>query len=329
MTRKKIVVIGGGTGTFTVLSGLKHIPKIDISVIVSMMDSGGSNRVIRDEFGLLPTSDIRQCILALASNNSDKTIRDLFNYRYTQGTGISGMTFGNLFMAALTDILKSQKLAIEETCRILDVKGKVIPVTFDNSQLVATYDNGVQVLGEHFIDEPSKKTIYHRITNLEVFPQAKVNPDAAKAIADADLIILGPGDLYTSILCNIVVDGVAKKIAKSKAKKLYIANIMTRFGQTDGFGLKEHIEEIEKYLGSGTLDYCLFNNMDRISPKAIKWYKDNDVVPVKNNYDGKVKVITKDLVSTSYYKKNPADKLTRSLVRHDPSKLSKAIVQLL
>ncbi len=329
MIRKKIVVIGGGTGTFTVLSGLKHIPNLDISVIVSMMDSGGSNRVIRDEFGLLPTSDIRQCILALASNNSDKTIRDLFNYRYTQGTGISGMTFGNLFMAALTDILKSQNKAIEETCRILDVKGKVIPVTFDNSQLVATYDNGVQVLGEHFIDEPNKKIIYHRITNLEVFPQAKVNPNAAKAIAEADLIVLGPGDLYTSILCNIVVDGVAKKIAKSKAKKLYIANIMTRFGQTDGFGLKEHIEEIEKYLGNGTLDYCLFNKMDRVSPKAIKWYKDNDALPVKNNYNGAVKVITKDLVSTAYYKKNSADKLTRSLVRHDSSKLAKAIIELL
>ena len=169
MALKKIVVIGGGTGTFTVLSGLKKIPNLDISVIVSMMDSGGSNRVIRDEFGMLPTSDIRQCILALASNNSDKTIRELFNYRYTQGTGISGMTFGNLFMAALTDILKSQKEAIDETSRILDVKGKVIPVTFDNSQLVATYDNGIQVLGEHFIDEPSKKTIYHKIVNLEEY----------------------------------------------------------------------------------------------------------------------------------------------------------------
>lgn len=329
MALKKIVVIGGGTGTFTVLSGLKHIPNIDISVIVSMMDSGGSNRVIRDEFGLLPTSDIRQCILALASNSSDKTIRDLFNYRFTQGTGISGMTFGNLFMAALTDILKSQKKAIEETCRILDVKGKVIPVTFDNSQLVATYDNGVQVLGEHFIDEPSKKTIYHKITNLEVFPRAKTNSDAAKVIAEADMIVLGPGDLYTSLLCNIVVDGMAKKIAKSKAKRLYIANLMTRFGQTDGFGLKEHIEEIEKYLGKGSLDYCLFNKLETVSRKAIKWYRDNDVLPVKDNYDGKVKVVTMDLASTSYYKKNSADKLTRSLIRHDSSKLTKAIVSLL
>jgi uncharacterized cofD-like protein len=329
MLSKKIVVIGGGTGTFTVLSGLKKIPNIDISVIVSMMDSGGSNRVIRDEFGLLPTSDVRQCILALASNNSDKTIRELFNYRYTQGTGISGMTFGNLFMAALTDILKSQKLAIEETCRILDVKGKVIPVTYDNSQLVATYDNGVQVLGEHFIDEPSKKTIYHNITSLEVFPKAKINKDAALAIKEADLIILGPGDLYTSILCNVVVDGVAKKVAESKAKKLYIANIMTRFGQTDGFGLREHVVEMEKYLGKNTINYCLFNNPKSISKKAVKWYKDNDAEPVKNNYTGDVKVVTKDLVSNIFYKNNKSDKLTRSLIRHDSGKLAKAIVELL
>ena len=326
---KKVVVIGGGTGTFTVLTGLKKIPNIEISAVVSMMDSGGSNRVIRDEFGLLPTSDIRQAILALASNNSDKTIRELFNYRYTQGTGITGMTFGNLFMAALTDILKSQKMAIEETCRILDVKGKVIPITLDNSQLVATYDNGIQVLGEHFIDEPSKKTIYHKIVNLEVFPQAKINSDATKAISEADLIILGPGDLYTSILCNIVVDGVSKKITNSKAKKLYIANIMTRFGQTDSFGLKEHIEEIEKYLGKNTLDYCLFNEPNSISKKAVKWYKDNDAKPVKNNYSGKVKVVIKNLASNIFYKNQKSDKLTRSLIRHDPSKLAKAIVELL
>lgn len=293
------------------------------------MDSGGSNRVIRDEFGLLPTSDIRQCILALSSENTDEVIRKLFNYRYTQGTGISGMTFGNLFMAALTDILRSQKKAIEETSRILDVSGKIIPVTFDSSQLIATYSNGIQVLGEHFIDEPTKKTIKHRIVNIEVFPKAKLNPEAGKAIEEADLIVLGPGDLYTSLLCNVVVGNMAKKIARSKAKKVFVANIMTRFGQTDGFGLKEHIEEIEKYLGKGTLNYCLFNKSDNITKKALKWYRDNDVEPVKNNYNGTVKVLTKNLVSTAFYKKSPTDKLVRSLVRHDSGKLAKAIVELI
>lgn len=331
--KQKILVIGGGTGTFTILSGLKKIKDIELSVIVSMMDSGGSNRIIRDEFGLLPTSDIRQCILALASNNSDKTIRDLFNYRYTQGVGISGMTFGNLFMAALTDILKSQKKAIEETCEILDVKGKIIPVTYDNCQLVATYDNGIQVMGEHFIDEPTKKTINHRITNLEVFPSAKINKDAIKAINEADLIVLGPGDLYTSVLCNLVVGDMSQLIRKSKAKKVYIANIMTRFGQTDNFGLKEHLDEIDKYLGKDVIDYCLFNNPKNISDTALTWYIEHDAKPVENNLDSTfsntVKIIEKDLVSNAFYKKSESDTLVRSLIRHDPDKLAKAVVELL
>src|SRR3989344_2157203 len=153
----KVVVVGGGTGTFTILSGLKKYPQLDLSVIVSMMDDGGSNRVIRDEFGLLPTSDIRQCIVALSEEKPGDLLRKLFSYRYNAGTGISGMTFGNLFMAALTDIYGNQQIAIKKTCEFLDVKGKVIPVTFDKSHLVARYENGKQVMGEHDIDEPAEE----------------------------------------------------------------------------------------------------------------------------------------------------------------------------
>lgn len=153
---KKIVVIGGGTGTYTILKGLKNFP-VHLSAIISMTDSGGSNRVLRDEFGLLPTSDIRQCITALASDNSNGLIRELFTYRYNQGTGISGMTFGNLFMVALTDIYGSQEAALEKTCQLLDVKGDIIPVTLDNTHLVARYENGEQVLGEHHIDQPDER----------------------------------------------------------------------------------------------------------------------------------------------------------------------------
>src|SRR3989304_4667220 len=187
MKTKKIGVIGGGTGTFTILSGLKKYSQLSLSVIVSMMDSGGSNRVIRDEFGLLPTSDLRQCMVALASNDSDQTLRKLFTYRYDQGVGISGMTFGNLFMAALTDIYKgNQKKAITETCEILGVKGGIIPVTFDKTNLVATYSNGKQILGESEIDEPAKAQGKYRITNLEVIPKAAVNKDAINVIKSAD-----------------------------------------------------------------------------------------------------------------------------------------------
>ena len=328
--KKKIVVIGGGTGTYTILSGLKKYPNLDISVIVSMMDSGGSNRVIRDEFGLLPTSDLRQCILALSSDNSDEILRKLFNYRFTQGTGISGMTYGNLFMAALTDIMGSQKDAIKETSKILGVQGNIIPVTFDNSNLVATYDNGIQVLGEHFIDEPSKKTIYHKITNLEIFPSVHANRDALTAIADADLIVLGPGDLFTSIICNVVVNGIAVAIKNSHAKKLYVMNIMTRFGQTDGFSAKDHINEIERYIGEGVLNYCLINK-NNISKEAIRWYKKNDAAPVKDDLGvpKKIKVIRKNIVSSKFYPKSKSDKLVRSFIRHDSDKLAKAVVDIL
>lgn len=327
------MVIGGGTGTFTILTGLKkYSDKIDISAVVSMMDSGGSNRVIRDEFGLLPTSDIRQCILALSSDNSDEILRKLFNYRYTQGTGISGMTFGNLFIAALTDIYgDDQGRAIDETCRILDVRGSVIPVTFDNSQLVATYNNGIQVLGEHFIDEPSKKTIYHKITNLEVFPKAKANKKALDVIRDADFIILGPGDLYTSVLCNVVVDGIAKAIRQSKAKKIFVMNLMTRFGQTDGFSASDHLKEMEKFLGGEVFDYCLVNKKETIPSKAIAWYRKNDTTPVRDdlNGNGRLKVIRGNYVSSKIFQKSESDRLVRSLIRHDSQKLAKALVDLL
>lgn len=330
MKRKKVVVVGGGTGTYTVLSGLKKYQNLDLSVIVSMTDSGGSNRVIRDEFGLLPTSDIRQCMVALASDDSDEVLRKLFTYRYVAGTGISGMTFGNLFMAALTDIFGSQEKAIEKTCDVLKVQGKIIPGTFDNSQLVATYDNGTQVLGEHFIDEPTKKTIYHRITNLEIFPKARANKKALVAIKEADLIILGPGDLYTSVLSNIVVDGIGTAIKKSNAKKLFVMNIMTRFGQTDGFSASDHIAEIEKYLGVGTIDFCLINK-NKISNKALSWYRKNDAEPVKDDLvnNGSMKIVRMDFVSNKFYEKPKSDSLTRSLIRHDPKRLAQAIVELL
>ena len=155
--RKQIVVIGGGTGTFVVLSGLKKYP-VDLTAIVSMADSGGSNRVIRDEFGLLPMSDIRQCLVALAepNNDSERLLRELFIYRFHQGNGISGMTFGNLFMAALSDIFSSQEEAIRKLHQTLRIKGEVLPITLNDSQLVAVYENRRKVVGEHLIDEQGK-----------------------------------------------------------------------------------------------------------------------------------------------------------------------------
>ena len=312
------------------MTGLKKYP-VDLSAIISMTDSGGSNRVMRDEFGLLPTSDLRQCMVALASKESDELLRQLFTYRYNQGTGISGMTFGNLFIAALTDIYKSQEKAIEKTCEILHVQGKIIPVTYDNSHLVARYENGQQVLGEHYIDEPKPELGQYRIVELEVFPKAIANGRAIQAITEADMVIFGPGDLYTSIICNILVDGIAKAIAKSKAKKVYVLNLMTKFGQTNNFTASEHLKELEKYLGRGVVDYVLINRSKNIPLGILKRYREEKATLVKDDLGKKVriKVVRLDLISDKVYEKLNSDKLKRSLFRHDPTKLARAIISLL
>lgn len=339
--RKKVVVIGGGTGTYTALVGLRKYP-IDLSVIVTMTDSGGSNRVIRDEFGLLPTSDLRQAMVALAGQDEEDLLRKLFIYRYNQGTGISGMTFGNLFMAALTDILGSQKEAIKETSRLLHVQGQIIPVTFDNAQLVARYDNGKQVMGEHHIDEPDLSThegalsglAQHRIVGLEVFPKAKANPEAIETIKNADLIVLGPGDLYTSILSNLVVGGIAKAITKSKAKKVFVVNLMTKFGQTYGFTASDFLFELYKYLAGGVVDSILVSQPFKLKKDIIKRYEEEKAEVVLDDLDfsnqsPKPKIVRADLVSNLIYEKPKSDTLIRSLIRHDPDKLAKAITSLL
>lgn len=328
--KNKVVVIGGGTGTYTILSGLKKHPA-SLSVIISMTDSGGSNRVIRDEFGLLPTSDIRQCIVALASDDSLKSLRQLFTYRYSQGTGISGMTFGNLFMAALTDIYDSQEKAIEKTCEILDVQGEIIPVTFDDTHLVARYSNGRQVLGEHFIDEPEEEQGKHKIIDLETVPEARANKKAIKAIKNADLIVLGPGDLYTSIICNLVVKGISEAIRKSKAKVCYVMNLMTKFGETNDYTAKDHLTELEKYLNKGAVDFCLVNKNKKFSNSVLERYIQEKAVPVKDDLDEveDVEVVRGDFVSSKVYKKAKGDKLKRSLIRHDSDKLAKSVMSLI
>ncbi len=326
----RVAVIGGGTGTYTVLKGLKKYP-VHISAIVSMTDSGGSNRVLRDEFGILPTSDIRQCIVALASEDANGIIRELFTYRYSQGTGISGMTFGNLFMAALSDIYGSQKKAIKATCRLLGVGGEVIPVTFDNTHLVAHYENGEKILGEHLIDEPVKKNGNQKIVKIEVFPPAKANPEAINAIRKADCIIIGPGDLYTSIICNFVVGGVAKSIRSSAAKKIFIVNLMNKFGQTMGFRSSDYLNEINKYLGGEVVDVCLVNRNKTFPKEVLKKYKKAHSEYVVNDLksNSKLKVVLKDLVSKNIYRSQKGDKLRRSLIRHDSDKLAKEIVKLI
>jgi len=326
MKKPKIVVLGGGTGTFVVLSGLKDKP-VELTAIISMMDSGGSNRVLRDEFGLLPTSDIRQCLVALAQDSGDQEIlRQLFTYRFHQGVGISGMTFGNLFMAALSDIYKDQVKALEIVQKLLRIKGKILPVTLDDVHLVARYENGHQVVGEHYIDEPRHDGKL-RIVEIETIPKARIYPPAKKAILEADLIILGPGDLYTSLIPNLIVEGVRESIRKSKAKKVFIVNLMTKYGQTFGFKASDFILEIEKYLGKKIIDFVLVNSNRDIPKSILKRYEEEKAKLVEDDLkESYFKIIRADFLSPVEVKKAAGDSLKRSILRHDSGKLAKVIL---
>lgn len=327
----EVVVIGGGTGTYTVLSGLRKYP-VDLTAVVSMADSGGSNRILRDEFGILPTSDIRQALVALADGKGDREIfRELFSYRFHQGTGITGMTFGNLFMAALSDILGSQIEAIDRTAQILHLKGRVLPVTLDDAHLVARYENGHQAVGEHYIDEPRHDGRL-KIVGLEYIPQPKAYRQSIRAIRDADLVILGPGDLYTSVVCNLIVGGVPAALERTKAKVVYVLNLMTRYGQTYGMSAKNHVAAVQKYGGNSVLDYVLVNDNGSLPRPILRKYAEENSFLVDDDLgEGtkKMKVVRSDLLSHQVVKKQPGDKLQRSMIRHDQRKLAKAIMGLL
>lgn len=327
----KVVVIGGGTGTFMVLSGLREYP-LQITAVMSMMDSGGSNRVLRDEFGLLPTSGIRQGIVALSEiQNDNLMLRKLFDYRYHQGTGIAGMTFGNLFMAALSDIYGSQIKAIEATGKLLRVKGKILPITLDDSHLVARFDDGTQLLGEHLIDESLKHDGSRRIVELQTIPQAKIFPPVKKEIAQADLIVFGPGDLYTNTIADLVVEGIIPAIKKTKAKVVFVMNLMTKYGDSFGYKASDFISDLEKYLGRKVINFVLINNNLNFAKDILNKYREERSVPVEDDLNEKsdFKVIRGDFLSTKVVVKQKGDNLPRSLLRHDPKKLAKAISALL
>ncbi|EKD87529.1 MAG: hypothetical protein ACD_36C00036G0002 [uncultured bacterium] len=326
--RKKIVCIGGGTGTFVVLRGLKHHP-VSLTAIVTMSDSGGSNKRIRDEFGLLPTSDIRQCFVALSDENGGVgLLRKLFMHRFEKGKGISGMTFGNLFMAALSDILGSQKEAIKQTGKVLRIRGTVIPVTYTQTNLRAQYEDGHTVSEEHFIDEPIHDGRL-KIVSVELKPKAQANPDAIRAIEQADLIVLGPGDLYTSLIPNLLISGISGAIKRSKAKKVYIVNLMTKYGQTYNFTARDHVNALSEYIGSSTLDYVLINNK-KLPKTALDLYKKSHEFPVEDNLnnDNSHKVIRADLASQALITRAATDRLIRSLIRHDSTKLGGVLIKL-
>lgn len=325
---KRVVVVGGGTGTFVALRGLKQYA-LNLSAIVTMSDSGGSNRRIRDEFGLLPTSDIRQCFVALSDENGGVgLLRKLFMYRFEKGQGIAGMTFGNLFMAALTDIVGSQEEAIRQTGKVLRIKGSVVPVTLTETNLYATYEDGTTVKEEHLIDEPTHDGRL-KIVKAHLTPEARANPEAVEAIGHADMVVIGPGDLYTSILPNLLVSGIASSIRKSRGKIVYVVNLMTKFGQTYNFKARNHVDVLEGIIGK-SLEYVVVNTQN-LPKAALATYAKYHEIPVVDDLprDSYYRVIAVPLMSRAVYKKSSSDSLIRSLIRHNSDRLARALADII
>ena len=329
--RKNVVVIGGGTGTHTVLRCLKRYQKqVHLCAVVTMADSGGSTGRLRDEFGYLPVGDVRMALAALASDidQHEELLRELFLYRFDKGNGLSGHNFGNLLLVALTDILGSEEAAIRAAGKLLRVQGRVIPVTTETVHLVAKYSDGVELTGEHEIDEPPADRLGTSITHLSVSPQATISERAEDALLQADLIVLGPGDLYTSVLANVVVDGVSEAIKNSGAKLAYVSNLMTKTGQTIGMGVAEHVAELTRYVGVEP-QYVFVNTTD-FPQELLEKYQADGELPVENNTsEGSYEVIAADLLATEAVQTASGDTLKRSLIRHDSRKLARKILEII
>lgn len=311
----KVVVIGGGTGLSTMLRGLKQYTS-HITAIVTVGDDGGGSGKLREDLGMLPPGDIRNCILALA--DTEPLMEDLLQYRFTEGS-LKGQCFGNLFLAAMAGISENFEDAVQKMSSVLAVKGKVLPVTLDDMKLIAELENGEIIEGESKI--PSEVIVRNtRIKKIAIKPiDAKPLEEAIKAINNADVIIMGPGSLYTSIIPNLLVKGIPEAICKSPAKKVYISNVMTQPGETDGFKVSNHLKILMDYGVAENIDYVIANN--GIIPPDIKekYAKENAelvVLDYENISNLNVNVIEADLI-----------KITKRYVKHNAEKLAELIMK--
>lgn len=313
---KKIVCIGGGTGLSTMLRGIKRYTN-NLTAIVAVSDNGGSSGILRREMNMLPPGDIRNCLLALAE--TEPIMEKVLKYRFTEGS-LEGQNIGNLFLAALNGIYGSFELAVEKANEVLAVKGTVLPVTTENVELCAIHDDGSMTIGESEIVIESK---IHRkpIKRVNLKPKKpKAYYKAINALEQADIIIVGPGSLYTSIIPNLLVDGISEAICRSTAKKVYVSNIMTQPGETDHYTLKDHLDTLTQYMGQDVIDYLIVNDQP-IVDAVLKLYEEDGakqvIIDVKGNE--RRKVVRRPLI-----KVNEKDKY----IRHDHNELAKVIMGL-
>jgi uncharacterized cofD-like protein len=315
----KVVVIGGGTGQSIFLRGLKLFTQ-NITAIVTVADDGGGSGVLREDLGMLPPGDIRNCLLALA--NIEPTMQEIMQYRFTEGN-LKGQSFGNLFLAAMNGIYGNFETAVYKMSEIFAITGRVLPVTLQNVDLIAKLNNGNVIKGESAIPVQSKKQHSH-IDKVYLDPKdVKPLDEVINVIQDADIIVIGPGSLYTSIMPNLLVKGVVEAIKSTNAPKVYIANIMTQPGETDEYNVYEHIEAITKHVGENIIDIIISNN-EILSEDILNIYRQDgarqvllDVGQMEKLYKMGIMTIETSLVEV---KKN--------YVRHDAQQISKIVIDL-
>ncbi len=324
----KIAVIGGGTGSFTLLSALKNHTR-QLAAVVNMVDDGGSTGVLRDELGALPPGDVRQCLVALSDSPK---IRDLFNYRFDEGT-FQGHAFGNLLLTALEKMTGNFTEAVETASEILRVNGVVIPATLDNVRLKMEWPEVSTILhGERVIDADFFKYDPRR-ADLSLVPAAKANPTALAAIEKADLVVIAPGDLYTSLGPLLVIDGVGEALQKTDATIMYVSNLVTKQGQTAGFCVSDHAAEIERFIGGDALDYVLYNQQVPTDELARR-YEEEHAYLVEIDHDALNKkrytAVGGNFLGMIADGHGAADVLpvTRSLIRHDADAVARAIIDV-
>lgn len=324
MTTKNIVTIGGGTGTFVVLSGLKELSGISLSAIVSVADDGGSTGRLRDAYGFLPPADARQALVALAEGKEEENIlRDLFTYRFPKGD-IAGHNLGNLLLTALSDRLGSAGKAIHAASEILRVKGHVVPVSEFPAILTATLESGEELVGQHAINARAPGS---PISSLGVKDGVSLSREAKEVVESADMIILGPGDLYSSTLANFAVPGLMDAVSKSKATLVYFVNLFTMVAETDGYTAKRHVEEITRY--ADRKPDVIFVHTGELPQHVRDYYAKKKGFPVVDDLGDDPSVVRGSFADPVIIPKAEKDVIDRSLIRHDPKKVAEAIKKLL
>lgn len=322
---KHIVTIGGGTGSAMVLSALIGLPA-HLTALISVADSGGSTGRLRDEFGFLPVGDLRQALAALAVEDKDGWIQKILLYRFSKGSGLEGHNLGNLILTALQDMTGSTAKALEIASKVFRLNGHIYPITTQNVQLVIEYQDGTFIIGEHHLNPDAGGG--KKIKTVHLSPTAKIYTKAASSIQAADLIFIGPGDLYASIAPNLIVKGMKSAMKKTQAKLVYLVNLMTTHSQTHHFTATDHVKVIEHFLAR-PLDYIIINSATP-SPSILKAYAKQHEYPVIDDLSQtSTAIIRAPLLRHAPVSQPPSDTIPRSYLRHHPARLKTIIKRFL